>query len=607
MKRFALLIIATVLLLIMAIPAQAQFTYWIAYTNELSCQSGHSNRIYGISTADSNQVDVDYDNDGAVDDSWLLNEAEAFSTTTNFAIPGTKVVADFPLQMDFYYACSDHGSYEDGSLQYEVIPETWIGDDYYLPIAVNQLAILSITDGTSIDYDADNDGIPENTYALDQGEQQLISAVAGSHLSANNAFYLVAANSSPTGYDNTFAFAVMPANTAGTYYISCSQHPYGIGSATDNSGVHLVAVQDGVTVTIGASNQTLDAGDVWFYPTTIEQEISADGPVVATYLSSVTGMDPWDHVMRPYEWAIPLFPEAYGINKFYIISSAATPQGSPLNRLFLASYADGNVIDFECLVSGGTYQTMLNRGDSFYMEESDLFLPCWVGERTLVTSTEPVQGGFTRRGWWNNISETTYARAYSVRFCECTLDAECDDGLFCTGLETCGDDCQCEIPALPCPDNTLFCDGTESCDEDLDVCVTSGDPCQDNALFCDGSESCDEDLDACVSSGEPCNDNALFCDGSESCDEDLDACVSSGDPCQDNALFCDGSESCDEDQDACVSSGNPCPEDETCDEVTDTCVGQDDDLDLTDDDDDTSEGEENLWPRGKVTGGCCGC
>jgi len=108
--------------------------------------------------------------------------------------------------------------------------------------------------------------------------------------------------------------------------------------------------------------------------------------------------------------------------------------------------------------------------------------------------------------------------------------------------------------------------------------VSSGDPCGDDGLFCTGVESCDEDNDACVSSGDPCGDDGLFCNGVESCDEDNDTCVSSGDPCGDDGLFCNGVESCDEDNDVCVSTGDPCTDDgnpcttETCNEDADECL-----------------------------------
>ncbi|MGB2984686.1 MAG: PKD domain-containing protein, partial [Phycisphaerae bacterium] len=47
--------------------------------------------------------------------------------------------------------------------------------------------------------------------------------------------------------------------------------------------------------------------------------------------------------------------------------------------------------------------------------------------------------------------------------CPCSVDADCDDGLFCNGAETCVDD--------HCVDGTWPCTGDEICDERNDVCI----------------------------------------------------------------------------------------------------------------------------------------
>ena len=148
-----------------------------------------------------------------------------------------------------------------------------------------------------------------------------------------------------------------------------------------------------------------------------------------------------------------------------------------------------------------------------------------------------------------------------------------DDGTFCNGAEGCDEDNdQCSPGALPCPDDGVFCNGTESCNELDDACVHSGDPCVDDGAYCNGTESCDEDNDQCASSGDPCVDDGSYCNGTESCDENQDQCVSSGDPCVDDQVFCNGTESCDEDQNQCVSSGDPCEINQHCDATDDMCV-----------------------------------
>lgn len=194
---------------------------------------------------------------------------------------------------------------------------------------------------------------------------------------------------------------------------------------------------------------------------------------------------------------------------------------------------------------------------------------------------------------------------------ECTLDVHCDDGVFCNGIETC-ELYQClDGEPVECEDDGLWCNGDEICDADADECIsefTATSRCPDDSLYCNGAESCDDVNDTCVSSGDPCPDDGKYCNGTESCDESGQSCVSSGNPCGEDGLFCNGNESCDEAGDSCVSSGDPCPADTTCDEDDDLCdPRKPDDPDVSDDDDDAAAGEEDMWPKGEVTGGCCGC
>jgi hypothetical protein len=198
--------------------------------------------------------------------------------------------------------------------------------------------------------------------------------------------------------------------------------------------------------------------------------------------------------------------------------------------------------------------------------------------------------------------------------CYCHSDADCDDLTFCNGVET------CDIPSgvcqpaatIACPDDGLYCTGIEMCNEFTDECWHLAPPCADDGYFCTGVESCNEATQACETTGNPCADDGLFCNGDEACNETTDACESGGDPCPDNGIFCDGEESCDEGGKACATGPAPCPDDQTCNEALMMCEGGDDDTEdpgnITADDTDTTEDKttDEGWPKGKVTGGCCG-
>jgi len=174
---------------------------------------------------------------------------------------------------------------------------------------------------------------------------------------------------------------------------------------------------------------------------------------------------------------------------------------------------------------------------------------------------------------------------------ECLVNADCDDGAFCNGTETCnagvceagtspctaGQDCDetndvCTTPCTTdadCPDDGVFCNGDESCNTTTGVCVSAGDPCDGNAL----TPVCDETGNACVecltnadcdtAAGETCTNNV--CVGA------TPECNSNGD-CADDGLFCNGTEFCDTTGFTCSHTGDPCDTGEECQEDTDTCI-----------------------------------
>ena len=72
----------------------------------------------------------------------------------------------------------------------------------------------------------------------------------------------------------------------------------------------------------------------------------------------------------------------------------------------------------------------------------------------------------------------------------CTTDAECDDGVYCNGVETCDPEAGCQAGSPPCADDGEYCNGVESCNEEADACVSSGDPCEENELCSEEDDTC---------------------------------------------------------------------------------------------------------------------
>ncbi len=163
-------------------------------------------------------------------------------------------------------------------------------------------------------------------------------------------------------------------------------------------------------------------------------------------------------------------------------------------------------------------------------------------------------------------------------------DTACtDDGAFCNGTESCQAGV-CASAGDPCGGADGDADCRESCDEGADACTApdpAGSAC-DDGLFCTGADTCDA-AGACVSAGNPCPGTDGDGDCSESCNEASDACDApdeAGTACNDG-LFCTASDVCNAGG-FCVGTGDPCPGpngdgdcSETCNEASDACDGND--------------------------------
>jgi hypothetical protein len=109
-------------------------------------------------------------------------------------------------------------------------------------------------------------------------------------------------------------------------------------------------------------------------------------------------------------------------------------------------------------------------------------------------------------------------------------DALCDDGLFCTGFETC-------LGAGGCLDGEPTCTTDNvcllvTCDEDNDQCLydktaNNGDPCEDGE-FCTVDDSCDDG--DCIGGGPRDCDDGMPC-SFDTCDSDNEQCVTDIEEC----------------------------------------------------------------------------
>ena len=202
-------------------------------------------------------------------------------------------------------------------------------------------------------------------------------------------------------------------------------------------------------------------------------------------------------------------------------------------------------------------------------------------------------------GGWDDHDDLVFA----VEPAGCTINADCDDGLFCNGAETCNVGTgQCQAGTPPSCNDAQFCNGVETCNETTDSCDPGTAPCDpvtetcdegtdmcepvgctinadcDDGLFCNGAETCNVGTGQCEAGTPPACDDGLFCNGVETCNESTDSCDPGAPPVCADGLFCNGTETCNESTDSCDPGTPPACDDgqfcngvESCNESTDSC------------------------------------
>lgn len=111
--------------------------------------------------------------------------------------------------------------------------------------------------------------------------------------------------------------------------------------------------------------------------------------------------------------------------------------------------------------------------------------------------------------------------------CGCITDEECDDGLYCNGVEFCNAANICESAGSPCPGGDGDNDCSETCNEAADDCSANdllGSTCSDG-LFCNGTDTCNASGTCANHVGNPCPGPDGDSDCSETCHESLDNCT----------------------------------------------------------------------------------
>jgi len=185
-----------------------------------------------------------------------------------------------------------------------------------------------------------------------------------------------------------------------------------------------------------------------------------------------------------------------------------------------------------------------------------------------------------------NIADAQIAfGSVSVDLAECLTNANCEDGQFCNGAETCNLTTFTCQPGTPPSCNDGFACTTDSCDPQANggagACLyTPNNAFCTDEQFCNGAETCQPGNPGanslgCVAGTPPTCNDGIACTV-DACDPVANGgaggCVyTPSDALCDNMSFCDGMETCDAIQ-GCLAGVAPCTaECEHCVESSDAC------------------------------------
>jgi endoglucanase len=178
------------------------------------------------------------------------------------------------------------------------------------------------------------------------------------------------------------------------------------------------------------------------------------------------------------------------------------------------------------------------------------------------------QAVWTARTWEITENSIGYQGAYvalgtyymTIPLEQCSIDADCDDGAFCNGAETC--------VAGSCVNGNDPCPGT-GCDELIDQCIVNN--CNNDGI-CDALESCEDCASDCVlgnpascgngvcetADGEDCLSCVQDCAGRQNGNPRNRYCCGLDTPCEDGRCTANGF------QCSSVEQGQTCCGDGTC-------------------------------------------
>ncbi len=371
--------------------AQSTYRYWIPYVD-----TEHEGRHATVSSVSIQAFEIcNVEIEGV---QYQLSAYERMVIEPPLLGEGLLIESDRQVQVDSRFGTGNYVYYEDGYSQHHILEESYLDTNYIVPLKNSEISVLAIAENTHITIE----GLE---YTLDMGQsQRFISLPVGTTISSDKPIAIVLANYTTDHYGSTYTFQVYPISMIGTDYYSAGQHGYSHGSSTDSTRVFITAIEDETTVNINGETIVLDSLQTISRIAIDDTEIHSNKPVYAAYRSRVNGRDPWADVFRNYDAAFQLLPTHISFNRVLIHPVRSTSHGFPENQVCITSVADNNNITITC---GDSIRVInLDYGRKQYYHEGEF--PNWESLPMHVFSASGIHVSKTKRGWWNNISESTF-------------------------------------------------------------------------------------------------------------------------------------------------------------------------------------------------------
>ncbi len=405
---------------------KATSEYYLPFVSTTLGPSATSNYVIFDVQQDDTVIKIDENDDGVFDLTLHGNAGDVLrwggSSSSTFPVAGAHIVSNKPVDVYYRYAFEDWGAYEDGTYSYTLLSTNMWGKNYYIPIEHTWTSIVSDTNQNEVYVDTNGDGHSDYTKTLDRGSTWTLQSLpAGTHVWSRYPVGVAIINRDHGYYDNTSATTLLPTSLLGNEYFVPKEHGYVYENSRDLTKVYIEVTSDDTKVYVDSNGDgkpdrvyTLNAGQTAYYSQPAEgARIYANRPFYAIYRFDIYGEDPWAGIYRHYTHEFELLPGSSSVSNLIVPisgdSSYHVASGNSFDLINAVSYRNDNEIKID-YQSDGT----IDRTDTVSYGGIVYYGPEYTSNSVATIYSSGAVFYKAHVGWWDQISDTTCARAIYI-------------------------------------------------------------------------------------------------------------------------------------------------------------------------------------------------